>query len=207
MPVQFPNIFSCEITKGPVIEKLFPLFYGNKNANRIGVYLFMKGRPFVHSGTVTGTAILNGGYTVELTGSKEGNLVYVDLTQACYVRPGPIRVFLHCLNGSPQVSTVFAGMGTVNLTETDTLIDPDSMITLSVSALDEQIKELGTQVVDAVETIDDAVDRAEQIASNMGYIGMHIDENGHLIYERTSNVENIDFELVDGRLIAVWPET
>ena len=135
MPVQFPNIFHCEISRGPVIAKLYPLFYANKEANRIGVYLFMNGRPFVHDGTVEATAILNGGYTVRLTGSTSGNLVYVDLTQECYIKPGPIQVHITCVNGTANISTVLSGFGKVNLTETDTLIDPDSVITVSVSNL------------------------------------------------------------------------
>lgn len=207
MPVQFPNIFNVEITKGPAIEKLFPLFYKNKEANRIGARLFMNGTPFIHNGTVTGTAILNGAVTVPLTGHQEGNLVYIDLPKECYIKPGPIQVFVMCMNGTTRVSTVLAGFGTVNLTETDTMVDPDEVYTVSVATLDAQIAELEQQAIAAVASVNDAVDRAEQIASNMGYIGMRIDSNGHLIYERTENVEDIDFELVDGRLIAVWPET
>ena len=44
-------------------------------------------------------------------------------------------------------------------------------------------------------------DRAEQAASDAGYMEFHIDDNGHLIYEHTSNVDQIDFELVNGHLI------
>lgn len=44
-------------------------------------------------------------------------------------------------------------------------------------------------------------DRAEQAASDAGYMEFHIDDNGHLIYEHTSNVDRIDFELVNGHLI------
>ena len=46
-----------------------------------------------------------------------------------------------------------------------------------------------------------SADRAEQVASDAGYMEFHIDDNGHLIYERTSNVDQIDFELVNGHLI------
>ena len=44
-------------------------------------------------------------------------------------------------------------------------------------------------------------DKAEQSAEDAGYMEFHIDENGHLIYERTSNVDQIDFTLVNGHLI------
>lgn len=42
-------------------------------------------------------------------------------------------------------------------------------------------------------------DRAEQAAANAGYMFFHIDENGHLIYERTDNTQ-VDFYLEDGHL-------
>ena len=41
---------------------------------------------------------------------------------------------------------------------------------------------------------------AAQSVSSAGYMEFHIDDNGHLIYER-SNVDQIDFELVNGHLI------
>ena len=44
-------------------------------------------------------------------------------------------------------------------------------------------------------------DKAEQSAEDAGYMEFHIDDNGHLIFERTSNVDQIDFELVNGHLI------
>ena len=47
----------------------------------------------------------------------------------------------------------------------------------------------------------ESAERAEQAASDAGYMEFHIDDNGHLIYERTSNVDQIDFELVNGHLI------
>lgn len=44
-----------------------------------------------------------------------------------------------------------------------------------------------------------AAARAEQAAANAGYMFFHIDNNGHLIYERTDNVD-VDFALSDGHL-------
>lgn len=50
----------------------------------------------------------------------------------------------------------------------------------------------------------DYAEHAEQAAANAGYMDFHIDENDHLIYEFTENI-NVDFELEEGRLIAIWP--
>lgn len=43
-------------------------------------------------------------------------------------------------------------------------------------------------------------DRAEQGAATAGYMDFEIDDRGHLIYTRTSNVE-VDFALVNGHLV------
>lgn len=53
----------------------------------------------------------------------------------------------------------------------------------------------------SAENAEEWADKAEQAASDAGYMEFHIDDNGHLIYERTSNVDQIDFELVNGHLI------
>lgn len=45
----------------------------------------------------------------------------------------------------------------------------------------------------------DSADRAEQAAQNAGYMFFDIDENGDLIYERTTNVD-VDFVIEDGDL-------
>lgn len=50
-------------------------------------------------------------------------------------------------------------------------------------------------------------DLAEQALQLKGYMYVYIDQNtGHLIYNATNNVD-IDFELDEGRLIALWPTT
>lgn len=43
--------------------------------------------------------------------------------------------------------------------------------------------------------------KAEQSASDAGYMEFYIDDNGHLIFERTSNVDQVDFSLVNGHLV------
>ena len=53
----------------------------------------------------------------------------------------------------------------------------------------------------SAESAEEWADKAEQSAEDAGYMEFHIDDNGHLIYERTSNVDQIDFTLVNGHLI------
>ena len=43
--------------------------------------------------------------------------------------------------------------------------------------------------------------QAAQVASEMGFIHFYIDDNGDLIYQRTTNVTDVDFSLVEGDLI------
>lgn len=52
---------------------------------------------------------------------------------------------------------------------------------------------------DAANTASQAADKAEQSAGQSGYMYFYIDENGHLIYTHTSNVD-VDFILENGHL-------
>jgi len=52
---------------------------------------------------------------------------------------------------------------------------------------------------DHADDAEDAAERAEQSAAVSGYMFFYIDENGDLIYQRTSNVQ-VDFALIDGDL-------
>lgn len=51
----------------------------------------------------------------------------------------------------------------------------------------------------AAEEAESSAERAEQAAKDAGYMYFHIDERGHLIYNRTSNVL-VDFYISDGHL-------
>lgn len=44
---------------------------------------------------------------------------------------------------------------------------------------------------------------AEEMAARSGYLNFYVDNNGHLIYQHTESVD-VDFSLVEGRLIASW---
>ena len=58
--------------------------------------------------------------------------------------------------------------------------------------------------VESKDTAVNAAERAEQAATTAGFMDFFIDDNGDLIYERTENLD-IEFELDEGRLIALWP--
>ena len=57
-----------------------------------------------------------------------------------------------------------------------------------------------SEAAQSAESAAQDADRAEQGAATAGYMDFEIDDRGHLIYTRTSNVE-VDFALVNGHLV------
>lgn len=56
----------------------------------------------------------------------------------------------------------------------------------------------------AASAAEEAADRAEMAAEKSGYMAFELREDGHLYYLHTDNVEAIDFEIQDGRLVGIW---
>jgi lysophospholipase L1-like esterase len=138
-------MYRVDLEKGPAIKQLHQMFMGDKTANRIGAYLFQGDAAVSPGGSCAGTAILNDGSTVPLTGTVAGNEIYIDLPPACYAVPGPIQVYVLWTNGT-VATTVVAGFGNVTQTETDTVIDPGSVITISVAQLIALIEEVRASI-------------------------------------------------------------
>lgn len=59
--------------------------------------------------------------------------------------------------------------------------------------------ESATAAQNSADDAAESADKAEQAAGQSGYMFFYIDENGHLIYQRTDNVD-VDFYLLDGHL-------
>lgn len=76
---------------------------------------------------------------------------------------------------------------------------PDDTTDGDAPALVNEITALLEQITEQAEIAETAADRAEQAAATAGYMFFSIDENGHLIYQRTSNTQ-VDFYLEDGHL-------
>lgn len=109
-------------------------FTGDNLSDMIGVYLTVDGQPYTGGGTVSGTVINSRGQTVPITtGAISGNLVTVTLEQGALAVPGLIGVYVKLTTGT-TVATVLAAKFTVEQTETDTPIDPGTVIS-SVDAL------------------------------------------------------------------------
>ena len=142
--IRFPNMYRVDLEKGPAIKQLHQMFMGDKAANRIGAYLFQGDVAVSPGGSCSGTAILNDGSTVALTGTVAGNEIYIDLPPGCYAVPGPIQVYVLWTNGT-VMTTVVAGFGTVTRTETGTIIDPGTIIP--------SVEQLISDIADAVASI------------------------------------------------------
>lgn len=142
--IRFPNMYRVDLEKGPAIKQLHQMFMGDKAANRIGAYLFQGDAAVSPGGSCSGTAILNDGSTVALTGTVSGNEVYIDLPPGCYAVPGPIQVYVLWTNGA-VATTVVAGFGTVTRTETGAIIDPGTIIP--------SVEQLISDIADAVASI------------------------------------------------------
>lgn len=138
---QFYNIFKVELNTGacPVVS-LRQIHYADKLANRVGVEAYFNGLPQTLAGTCSGTAILSDGSTVAISGGQvSGNTAYIELPAGCYSVEGQIRVFVKLTTGG-VTTTLLAAVGTVMLTETDTVIDPGTIIP-SVSQLISDIED------------------------------------------------------------------
>lgn len=74
--------------------------------------------------------------------------------------------------------------------------DIEDITEQAVSDMTEIKDQAITEVTALKDDAEDAADRAEQAAGQAGYMFFFIDDRGHLIYERTPNV-NVDFSLGD----------
>lgn len=72
-------------------------------------------------------------------------------------------------------------------------------VTRAENAADEA-EQSAAEAVASATAAESSADQAEQAAATAGWMELHIDANGHLIYERTSNTET-DFVIENGHLI------
>ena len=164
MDAQFVNMYRVELSQGtPPVIPLRQIYYGDVAANRVGAIVLRDGAPVTLSGTCSGTAILADGSTVAITGTVDGSQAYVQLPAACYSVPGQIQVYVK-LSADGVTTTLLAAVGTVRLTETDTVIDPGTIIP-SVAAL---IDEIDAAVASIPPDYSDLVAQVDYITNKTG---------------------------------------
>jgi len=110
------------------------MFTGDDLADRIGVRLYLDGVPVSLNGSVVGSVTRNDGNIVPLTnGTISGNEVSVTMTEACFMVPGPIELFVRVTSGDTTM-TILDAVFMVASQEGEA-IDPTGEITLDITHL------------------------------------------------------------------------
>ena len=119
------------------------VFTKDNLADAIRVALYVGEEPYSGGGTVSATAVRSDGITVPITnGSITGNVVTVYLTEAAVDVPGNVGLYVKLTSGDTR-TTVLAAIFAAQRTETDSTIDPGTII---------------PSVTDLINAIDAAVD-------------------------------------------------
>ena len=138
MAAVFEKTFIQDLTGRLIIRYCPEIVFGKDNlSNQINVKLYVGPNEYAGGGTVTATVIRSDGNTVPISGSISGNVVSVTLIEPCMDVPGQIQVFIRLTSGNVK-TTIFAGVFTASRTETDTIIDPGTIIP-SITELINQI--------------------------------------------------------------------
>lgn len=140
MATVFKRTYRQDLTKPLQIHYDPSVVFSKDNlANEIQIDLYNGTEAASISGTVSGTVIRANGSTVPIeTGTISGNAVTVALAEACMEIPGPLQVYVKLSSGDVK-TTIFAGVFTAIRTETETIIDPGTIIP-SVTDLINQIQ-------------------------------------------------------------------
>lgn len=106
----------------------FPVFKGDANSVRVGVHMFSNKEPLDVSGSVEGYVLLpNGAMAPVITGEKEGNAAWIDLSELSLAIIGRIQVAIRLVDGEEE-TVIFCASATVRRVGSETIIDPDDVI-------------------------------------------------------------------------------
>ena len=101
-------------------------------SNTISVLLYTGEIPYSGGGTASASVVRADGVTVPLSGTVAANKISVSLTDSALDVPGTTQIYIKLTAGS-VVTTVFAGVFSVVCSETDSIIEPATPV--SVAAL------------------------------------------------------------------------
>ena len=163
MAVYLENIVDIDLNSA----KLYRTFYNNQvgegdvKANRFGARLFRGEDAALLSGcSVVGYFIRSDGVTVTINGVVNGNEIYVELTDSCYVCEGNFKLTIKVIGGGIS-ATVRIVEGTVIDTTTSAIVDPGGLVP-DIDALMAVIE----RAEDAAETIAEFGVYASQISGS-----------------------------------------
>ena len=131
---------SCDLQMPVKVQYLDGVLFSQDNqANQINVSVFDNGAAATISGTVTADIVRADGATVAATGgSISGNIVSITIPAAAYILPGVLSVAVKVTSGS-TITTVAAFVANVYKSNTDTVVDPGTIIP-SIEALIAEIE-------------------------------------------------------------------
>ena len=137
---QFEKWFTQDLTQNIELRHCESIVFTNDNlSNVVGVNLFVNGVEYSGGGTVTASVVRSDGATVALSGTLDGNKASVTLTSGCFGVPGLIGVYIR-LNDGDTKTTVLSAVFTVIQSETESAVDPGTIIP-SVQVLIDEIED------------------------------------------------------------------
>ena len=154
------------------------IFNADTDSNVINVSLYNGQEEAPQSGSVACAVICSDGSTVPVTGGTiSGNTVSVTLGADGLI-PGQVGIGIQVISGDVK-TTVFKAVYSVELFETDTVVDPSSRITISVgelvSAIDAAVASIPADYSDLLAAIAPTFSTSTAYAS-----GSYVWYSGHL---------------------------
>ena len=153
--------------------------------------------------------------TIPITALVEKFNAHVDSTETAPITPSQFDQFVQTVKadadraedakddarGYASDAQTYAENASTSATNAGTSEDNAKVSELNAEAYKNQAQLSAESASASATEAEEWADKAEQSAQDAGYMEFHIDDNGHLIFERTSNVDQIDFSLVNGHLI------
>ena len=173
---QIETWLKCDLKKPVKVQYLHGnLFSQDNQANLIGVELYDNGTAVTASGTVTANIIREDGATVTATGSVSGNKASVVLPATAYAIPGAIAIVIKiALSG--VITTIGAVVGTVYRSNTDTPVDPGTIMP-SIQTLISQIQTAVASIPADYSSLWTSLAPAFSASTNYA-AGQHVTNNG-----------------------------
>lgn len=103
------------------------LYTGESQAHVFEIECYQQGSKISLGGTVSGKFIRANGTTAPVVGTIIDGKAVAALSPACYAIPGRYQLTIFNTSGSDTVC-VYSAVGTVNISETSTIIDPGTII-------------------------------------------------------------------------------
>lgn len=152
---QFQNNFVQDLTqKCPVRTDCGLVAFNADNlSNVVSVALYNGEEAYTGGGTVVGAVICPDGATVALDGTLSGNVASIILTGDCFALQGQIGVSIQIVSGDVR-TTVLKAIYNVDISSTDTIVDPGSRITLSLAEIEAKLDEIPTILSEAQAAVD-----------------------------------------------------